>query len=192
MVVIGGEATSDLRDFWALNLETNTWFKPDVEHFDNFTPKRFHSASVIGDSKVITFGGCHSEYIHMNEVHIFDMASFIENPTDISKTVVCNRINVSEGVPSTRWGHAAATYGSKLYILGGRNEQDIIDLHEFDADEMKWREVEFNGVLPKARRRHSAVFVSGSLVMFGGFDGNFYNDLNICDFSRPAKQVLTI
>jgi hypothetical protein len=28
--------------------------------------------------------------------------------------------------------------------------------------------------------------------MFGGFDGSFYNDLNICDFSRPAKQVITI
>lgn len=26
MVVIGGEATSDLRDFWALDLNTNTWY----------------------------------------------------------------------------------------------------------------------------------------------------------------------
>jgi len=31
MVVIGGEASSDLRDFWALDLETNTWRKPDVD-----------------------------------------------------------------------------------------------------------------------------------------------------------------
>jgi hypothetical protein len=76
--------------------------------------------------------------------------------------------------------------------MGGRNEQDIIDLHEFDTEEMKWKEVELTGVLPKARRRHSAVFVSNSLIMFGGFDGNFYNDLNILDFSRPTKQVFTI
>jgi hypothetical protein len=28
--------------------------------------------------------------------------------------------------------------------------------------------------------------------MFGGFDGNFYNDLNILDFSRPNKQIINI
>jgi hypothetical protein len=84
MVVIGGESTSDLRDFWALDLEEGIWYKPDVSQFENFTPKRFHSASPIGDSKVITFGGCHSEYIHMNEMHIFDMAAFLQNPSDMS------------------------------------------------------------------------------------------------------------
>lgn len=31
MVVIGGEASSDLRDFWALDLDSNTWFKPDID-----------------------------------------------------------------------------------------------------------------------------------------------------------------
>jgi len=25
MIVIGGEATSDLKDFWALDLESSTW-----------------------------------------------------------------------------------------------------------------------------------------------------------------------
>jgi len=30
MVVIGGESTSDLRDFWALDLEEGMWYKPDV------------------------------------------------------------------------------------------------------------------------------------------------------------------
>jgi len=28
--------------------------------------------------------------------------------------------------------------------------------------------------------------------MFGGFDGTFYNDLNLLDFTRPSKQVLSI
>jgi len=77
MVVIGGEASSDLRDFWALDLDKSTWHNPDVDQFENFTPKRFHSASALGDSKVITFGGCHSEYVHMNEMHIFDMTKFL-------------------------------------------------------------------------------------------------------------------
>jgi hypothetical protein len=48
------------------------------------------------------------------------------------------------------------------------------------------------GPLPKPRRRHSAVFVSGSLILFGGFDGNFFNDLQILDFQSGKKQVVKI
>lgn len=58
----------------------------------------------------------------------------------------------------------------------------MIDIHEFNPESMSWRELEVSGPLPKPRRRHSAVFVSGSLLLFGGFDGNFYNDLQILDF----------
>jgi hypothetical protein len=38
--------------------------------------------------------------------------------------------------------------------------------------------------LPKPRRRHSCIFVSNCLVMFGGFDGEFYNDLNVMDMTK--------
>jgi len=57
---------------------------------------------------------------------------------------------------------------------------------------MKWREINIGESKPKPRRRHSALFISGSLVMFGGFDGNFYNDLNILDFQAPKKQIIDI
>lgn len=68
----------------------------------------------------------------------------------------------------------------------------MIDLHEFDPEKMKWKELEIVSPLPKPRRRHSAVFVSGSLVLFGGFDGNFYNDLHILDFQSCKKQIVQI
>lgn len=101
---------------------------------------------------------------------------------DKSSSVVCIKVNNALGVPSTRWGHAAASYKGKLFILGGRNEHDIIDLHQFDLETKKWSNIEINGITPKPRRRHSAIFVSGSLVMFGGFDSSFYNDLHVLDF----------
>lgn len=46
---------------------------------ENFHAKRFHTASAISLNRVVTFGGCHSEYVHLNEVNIFDLTSFIEN-----------------------------------------------------------------------------------------------------------------
>jgi N-acetylneuraminic acid mutarotase len=103
------------------------------------------------------------------------------DPTNSENRVITTRINITEGVPSTRWGHAAATNNGKLYILGGRNDQDVCDLHEFDPVKMKWKEIEFNDPKPKPRRRHSAIILSGSLIMFGGFDGSFFNDINILD-----------
>lgn len=128
----------------------------------------------------------------MNEMHIFDLTQFLQNPQDSNANIMVNKVNVTEGVPSTRWGHAATTSNGKLYILGGRNEQDVIDLHEFDPVLNKWKEIELSEPKPKARRRHSALFISGSLVMFGGFDGNFYNDLNVLDFQTPKKQIISI
>ena len=53
---------------------------------------------------------------------MFDLSNFFENPLDITRKVICTRINVTEGLPSTRWGHAASTMGDKLFIVGGRNE----------------------------------------------------------------------
>jgi len=45
-------------------------------------------------------------------------------------------------VPTTRWGHASATYQQKLYVIGGRNDKDVNDIHEFDYETMKWKELE--------------------------------------------------
>jgi hypothetical protein len=142
MIVIGGEANSDLKDFWALDLDEMVWIKPEINFQDHYSAKRFHTACPINDSQVITFGGCHSEYVHMNEMHIFDLEEFLQAPLNPEPRISCRKIDVKEGVPSTRWGHAASTYNGKLYIVGGRNDQDVIDLHEFDPAEMKWREIE--------------------------------------------------
>ncbi len=88
---------------------------------------------------MITFGGCHSEYVHLNEMHVFDMTKFLENPGNQVNAISCNKVNITEGLPSTRWGHSASTFNDKVYILGGRNEQDVNDLFEFDYAQLRWR-----------------------------------------------------
>jgi hypothetical protein len=30
------------------------------------------------------------------------------------------------------------------------------------------------------------------MVMFGGFDGNFFNDMQVLDFQKPLKQLINI
>ncbi len=49
MIVVGGEANSDLKDMWALDLEEQRWFKPELQFIDSYTPKRFHTVCTIND-----------------------------------------------------------------------------------------------------------------------------------------------
>ena len=99
-----------------------------MEGHEHFMAKRFHTANTIKDTMVVTFGGCHSEYHHINDLNLFDLTAFLENPK-VNK-VICTKITQTKNVPSTRWGHGAAVYeNSKLLILGGRNDNDISDLH---------------------------------------------------------------
>jgi hypothetical protein len=92
MIIVGGESISsgDLNDFWALDLETSSWIKPDVTGLESFTPKRFHTASTIG-TKVVTFGGCHSEYVHLNDLNIFELKGWLSERSP----VICTKVAVS-------------------------------------------------------------------------------------------------
>jgi hypothetical protein len=74
LVTIGGESNADLKDFWAFDMEEKVWYKPEIDFCDYYSAKRFHTINPITDTKVVSFGGCHSEYVHLNEMHIFDLS----------------------------------------------------------------------------------------------------------------------
>lgn len=86
---------------------------------------------------MVTFGGCHSEYVHLNDLNIFELRDFIENPQ--TGVVTCTKVDVMRNLPSSRWGHAAVVHGqTQLLILGGRNENDVSDICCFDTDSHEW------------------------------------------------------
>ena len=172
-------------------MELCGWTQLEVLNQTPFHAKRFHSSCTVSQNRVITFGGCHSEYVHLNELNVFYMDDFVKS-NGANKLVNCVKVNFdkNEICPSTRWGHTASVYGDKMYILGGRNEIDISDLFVFDPETLKWSEITFSGRIPVPRRRHSAVFISSSLVMFGGFDGNFYNDLHALHLNDLRKNYI--
>lgn len=77
----------------------------------------------------------------------------------------------------TRWGHTSSTYDGKIYIFGGRFSNDLNDLLVFDPTKNALKTLKTSIELPKARRRHSACFVGSCMIIFGGFNGEYYNDL---------------
>jgi hypothetical protein len=204
MVVVGGESSqSDLNDFWLLDLERNLWEKPNVDGLSNFLPKRFHTLNKVGEFKLASFGGCHSDYVHLNDLVLFDLERFVRrsnsNISDETCPVICWKVENLKGVPSSRWGHSSVvTREEKLLIIGGRNETDVNDIHCFDPLSQTWHPIPIHEPLPNPRRRHSCVCISNCLVMFGGFDGDFYNDVNLLKlnsidsaFHQQRKPTLT-
>jgi hypothetical protein len=68
----------------------------------------------------------------MNDVNVMDLEGFVKSD-GANLTVNSTKLEYgpNQVVPSTRWGHAAAVFDNRLFILGGRNEQDITDLYSF-------------------------------------------------------------
>ena len=95
MIVSGGEYNNtDLNDMWALDLEISKWFK--LELFENsFASKRFHTVSSLSKNRLVSFGGCHSEYTHLNDVNIFDLTRFIESE-GLSCQVNCMKLDLRQ------------------------------------------------------------------------------------------------
>ena len=51
------------------------------------------------------------------------------------------------------------------------------DLLVLDIEKNTLKTLKISSELPKARRRHSACFVGSCMLIFGGFNGEYYNDL---------------
>ena len=104
MIVIGGESDSDLNDVWIFSFVEKIWIKPEVRGANLFRPKRFLSASTFEKrNSVVTFGGCHSEYVHLNDLNVFEFQEFIDNPNKFTTRswITCTRIDVGENVPDS-------------------------------------------------------------------------------------------
>lgn len=91
-------------------------------------------------------------------------------------------IESSDFIP--RWGHSSAynSLNDKIYIFGGRFSNDLQDIILLDIDKRASKKVHVTlDEAPCPRRRHSANFIGCSLLVFGGFNGNYFNDLySIC------------
>lgn len=134
----------------------------------------------------------------MNEVTELDFTRFIETGHPQIKS---KKVRATGEVPDARWGHSASIREGKMFICGGRNQDDLNDLFSFDCETFSWEYVDCVGA-PVARRRHSSAFVGKALFSFGGFDGSFFNDFHMinlepftvpvgpCHYSQDLKNLV--
>ena len=88
----------------------------------------------------------------------------------------------------TRWGHTSAVYEDKIYVFGGRFCNDLNDILILDPVRDQISTAKIIGDIPKARRRHSACFLGSSMLIFGGFNGEYFNDLHYINITASKKK----
>ncbi|CAG0886499.1 unnamed protein product [Darwinula stevensoni] len=73
-------------------------------------------------------------------------------------------------VPCARCKHAATWYDGAVYLLGGRNNNNLPlkDLWTYNLDKKEWKELVGEGEAPGCLQEHSLVAYKGRLYVFGG------------------------
>jgi len=143
------------------------------------------------------------------------VATFL-TPTDLKNcNTVCDRftsicrdyclwrkffVDINTSCPPGRLCHTAVVNNSKMYIYGGHITQPSSeyfhtvkqDLYEYDLITREWREIAAGEGAPR-RTEHTAVVYNNSMVVFGGYSGNGYeNSVMVFDIeTQQWRQLVT-
>ena len=123
--------------------------------------------------------GCHGKYRCLSDVWSLDMTPLLESGNANELKWVEKKLKNSSFL--TRWGHSTASYNGRIYVFAGRFSNDLNDLLVIDPAANTLKGVKIGGGIldqPKPRRRHSAGFVGSCMIAFGGFNGEYFNDLH--------------
>ncbi|CAK9063661.1 unnamed protein product [Durusdinium trenchii] len=134
-----------------------------------------HSAVMESGTRMWVFAGEGASYVIFNDLYYLDL-----------ETLEWTAVAASGAVPAARMLHSAAVEGQRMWVFGGYDGTGssgyLNDLHYLDFQMEAWTAVTATGMVPSARRGHSAVmdFHQGMWV-FGGYGGGFRNDLYYLD-----------
>ena len=175
LVIFGGEVLTDLDDLWVFDFQSQEWTEIAFERGSTKPPgRRFHS-SVMHNEQLVIIGGCFGRYRSLNDVWTINLAPLIDH--NQTENLIWKEHKLEGSAFLTRWGHTSSMLKDKIYIFGGRFSSDLNDLLVIDLEANNIKVVKKVFDPPTPRRRHCSSFMGNSLLVFGGFNGEYYNDL---------------
>ena len=133
------------------------------------------------------FGGCEGKYNCLGDLYRLDLGKLFEKGE--FEGLEWRQIKI-EGDVVGRWGHTLHHYDGNLYIFGGRADEDMNEMLSISLRTHQAKIVE-TGSTPQPRRRHHGGLIGSSLVLFGGFDGNYFDDLFFINLYQPQQPVVS-
>lgn len=134
--------------------------------------------------------GCHGKYRCLSDVYSLDLTPLIE--TGSTKEFKWTERKLKGASFLSRWGHSSVVFDNKIYVFAGRFSSDLNDVLVIDVKTNSLKGLKIAGNSnenPKPRRRHCAAFVGSCMVIFGGFNGEYFNDLyyiNVLELSAKG------
>lgn len=122
--------------------------------------------------------GCHGKYRCLSDVYSLDMTPLIETGNIDKLQWVERKLKGASFL--SRWGHSSVVFDGKIYVFAGRFSSDLNDVLVIDVKTNSLKGLKMGGGSsdqPKPRRRHCAGFVGSCMIVFGGFNGEYFNDL---------------
>ena len=121
-------------------------------------------ASVVcAEGKMITFGGTYldgQKFAYLDETWVLDI-----------EKLAWHCVTCSGQPPTPRYGHNAHIIGSRMFIVGGRAENNKIlnDVYFLDLMEWIWVPVSTISQGPSARFNYASELVGRKIVIHGGW-----------------------
>ena len=82
--------------------------------------------------------------------------------------------------PAARESHTAVWTGSVMIVWGGFDNLNFVDFNtggRYNPNTDSWTATSTNNV-PDARQNHTTVWTGSEMIVWGGFDDQFFEDLN--------------
>lgn len=195
--VFGGLDTSlgALNDLWRLDLQTNTWSEQTAT---GVAPVARRGASLVLSEQrtAYLFGGETNARAKLNDL----FALRIGGGTGSAPAWEDISANVTGTPPAARTEHtasvinllAAPSQPLGMLLFGGASAAGVAlaDLHSFDFATLRWSPLSPSGVVPQARKGHTAsVLLNSLLAIFGGSNQDvpvFFADVHIYDVARNS------
>ncbi|KAF3782266.1 Acyl-CoA-binding domain-containing protein 4 [Nymphaea thermarum] len=159
ILLIGGKSnpTCERVSVWAFDIETECWSCVEAKG-DIPVARSGHSVTRSG-SVLILFGGEDVKGRKLNDLHMFDLKSFMWLPLHYTGTG-----------PSARSNHVAALYDDRtLIIFGGAAKSRILnDLYSLDFETMVWSRLKTRGFHPSPRAGCCGVLCGTKWYITGG------------------------
>jgi host cell factor len=146
-------------------LEDKDWFELKmIQQVGDIPCARFgHSLTVIGDHRIVLFGGVESltKPNFFNDLHILHIEDGFFR---------WEKIEISGNVPPARESHSAVLHYDQLIIFGGSRGtiERLNDVWMLDLNTFTWNMLECKGCSPTGRSQHSADVIDDKMYVFGG------------------------
>ena len=175
-VLFGGYAGNEVRlnDLYFFDIDSLHWEKKRVSEGSSVPCARnTHTASLVGDTKLVVFGG-RDRHQFYNDVWILDLI-----------TLVWTQLVIPESLsrPLGRSGHVAEVIDDSIFIFGGWSGgvQRHEDVWELNIEKERFYLHDIWGECPSQRSGHTSCLISiNEMLIFGGWGQNQYkNDVYV-------------